>query len=65
MVRKIVVNYGKDINIDYVKYGGDIHYNYFICLDQHYIGSIQFIKIIKSNRNNYRYNEIEETKYKN
>ena len=64
MVRKIVVNYGKDIDIDYVKYAEDTNYNYFICLEQHYMGSIQFIKIVKSGRKNYRYDEIEETKYK-
>ena len=46
MVRKIIVNYGKDIDIDYVKYGEDTDYNYFICLDYYYMGSIQFIKII-------------------
>jgi len=63
MVRKIVVNYGKDIDIDYVKYGEDDNYNYFICLDYHYMASIQFIKIMKSGRKNYRYDEIEETEY--
>jgi hypothetical protein len=63
MVRKIIVNYGKDIDIDYVKYGEDTDYNYFICLDYYYMGSIQFIKIMKSCRKNYRYDEIEETEY--
>ena len=63
MVRKIVVNYGKDIDIDYVKYAEDDNYNYFICLDYHYMASIQFIKIVKSGRKNYRYDEIEETEY--
>ena len=63
MVRKIVVNYGKDIEIDYVKYAEDTDYNYFICLDIHYRGSLQFIKIVKSKRKNYNCFEIEETEY--
>ena len=63
MVRKIIVNFGKDIDIDYVKYNEDIDYNYFICLDSHYAGSIRYIKIKKSNRKNYRYDDIEETEY--
>ena len=63
MVRKIIVNYGKDIDIDYVKYGEDAYYNYFICLDYHYMASIQFIKIMKSGRKKYNCDEIEETEY--
>ena len=64
MVRKIIVNFGKDIDIDYVKYNEDIDYNYFICLEPHYQGNIcMFIKIKKSNRKNYRYDDIEETEY--
>lgn len=63
MVRKIIVNYGKDIDIDYVKYAEDDNYNYFICLDYHYMASIQFIKIMKSGRKKYNCDEIEETEY--
>ena len=47
MVRKIIVNFGKDADIDYVKYNEDIDYNYFICLEQSYLGSISFIKITR------------------
>lgn len=63
MVKKIVVNYGKDIDIDYLKYGEDEEYNHFICLDDHYCGSIRHIKIIKSNRIKYRQDDIIETGY--
>ena len=63
MVRKIIVNFGKDIDIDYVKYNEDFIYNYFICLEQWYLGSIQFIKIKKSKHKVYRYDEVEETEY--
>lgn len=63
MVRKIVVNYGKDNDIDYVKYGEDENYNHFICLDDDYIGAIRYIKIKKSNHKNYRQEDIIETEY--
>lgn len=63
MVKKIVVNYGKDIDIDYIKYGEDTEYNHFVCLDDYYSGAIRHIKILKSNRIKYRQDDIIETEY--
>lgn len=62
-MKKIVVNYGKDIDIDYLKYGEDKDFNHFICLDDYYCGAIRHIKIIKSYRTKYSQYDIIETKY--
>ncbi len=63
-MKKIIVNFGKDIDIDYIKYESDDTYNYFICSDDYYMGSIPYIKIDKKfKKKYYRYGEVEETKY--
>jgi len=52
-MRKIIVNFGKNIDIDYIKYESDDTYNYFICLDDYYMGSIKYIKIDKKFKKKY------------
>ena len=54
-MKKIIVNFGKNIDIDYIKYESDDTYNYFICLDDYYMGSIKYIKIDKKFKKNITY----------
>jgi hypothetical protein len=63
IVRKISVQYGNNVNVDYVKYDEDNEYNYFVLLTESDVAK-RIIKIKKSCCRFYYSADIVEAEYK-
>ena len=63
IVRKISVQYGNNVKVDYVKYDDDEEYNYFVLLTES-DNAKRIIKIKKSCCRYYNERDIVEAEYK-
>jgi len=63
ILRKILVKYANDVDVDYIKYDADEEYNYFVLLTESEFAK-RIIKIKKSCSRYYNESQITEAEYK-